>query len=440
MTVESACTVPDVDWIQLEKHGCLVREDICVDQNRFITFDKRLQPGADFEEGLIFDHFGFHNIPGFPDNVRGAKTRFFPVLQRGNSTADPPDIQSPSFQACQVPLIWWPWWPFNPADVYLNSVLPLERMLREGVIDNQVWLVPVLDGLQTPRFYEWWFAPLSQQPVMPLGDLSARTRAGSRCFKRMLFCNLPGLWKQPFDQNWTAGLQPSLVGQKIVDHYIPERSPQVKKAIAAATSGTVTALKVAFIERRKSRHILNLKDLINECNELTVGEAFDLRAVQCTAVSFDDVGNFTALLAELQTIDILVGVHGAGLVNTYFLRPGAAFVEIFPCRFAHPSLLFWPSQYFWHPHRQEQRILPFQIHMKDETRCKPSQLEKHPAAVNYREGPSFVQATLARDQDVAPNFKAISEVVSRYARFASSARSVASMLDGNSASHFIVES
>ena len=63
---------------------------------------------------------------------------------------------------------------------------------------------------------------------------------------------------------------------------------------------------MAFIERRKSRHILNLKDLITECNELTVGEAFDLRAVQCTAVSFDDVGNFTALLAELQTIDILV--------------------------------------------------------------------------------------------------------------------------------------
>lgn len=130
-------------------------------QNRFITFDKRLQPGADFEEGQIFDHSGFHNIPGFPDNVRvrhmlvlflmcvhdevpllqrlctagipaspacssmsavqgllqlqltmsrfavvmclqGAKTRFFPVLQRGNSTADPSDIQSPSFQACQV--------------------------------------------------------------------------------------------------------------------------------------------------------------------------------------------------------------------------------------------------------------------------------------------------------------------------------------------------
>lgn len=65
-----------------------------------------------------------------------------------------------------MPLVWWPWWPFNPADVYLNSVLPLEQMVREGVIDSRVQLVPVLDGLQPPRFYQWWFAPLTQLPVM----------------------------------------------------------------------------------------------------------------------------------------------------------------------------------------------------------------------------------------------------------------------------------
>lgn len=76
---------------------------------------------------------------------------------------------------------------------------------------------------------------------------------------------------------------------------------------------------------------------------------------------------------------IQVGVHGAGLVNAYFLRPGSALVEIFPCRFSHPSLLFWPSQYFWHPSRQERQSYAFQIHMKYETRCKPSQLERNPA-------------------------------------------------------------
>jgi hypothetical protein len=31
---EAACDVPSVDWARLEKHGCLVREDICIDQVR----------------------------------------------------------------------------------------------------------------------------------------------------------------------------------------------------------------------------------------------------------------------------------------------------------------------------------------------------------------------------------------------------------------------
>lgn len=74
---------------------------------------------------------------------------------------------STSHRKCsmQVPLVWWPWWPFNPADVYLNSVLPLERMIREGIIEDTVQLVPVLDGLRPPRFHQWWFAPFSKLPV-----------------------------------------------------------------------------------------------------------------------------------------------------------------------------------------------------------------------------------------------------------------------------------
>jgi hypothetical protein len=40
-------------------------------QNRFIVFDERLRPGPFFEEeGVIFDHAAFHNIPGYQDNWR----------------------------------------------------------------------------------------------------------------------------------------------------------------------------------------------------------------------------------------------------------------------------------------------------------------------------------------------------------------------------------
>lgn len=69
------------------------------------------------------------------------------------------------FQRCEVPLVWWPWWPFNAADVYMGSLLPLERMLREGVIDDRVTLVPVLDGFRLPSFYNWWFGAFFKRRV-----------------------------------------------------------------------------------------------------------------------------------------------------------------------------------------------------------------------------------------------------------------------------------
>ena len=41
-------------------------------------------------------------------------------------------LQEPSFQKCEVPLVWWPWWPFNAADVFIGSLLPLERNAARG--------------------------------------------------------------------------------------------------------------------------------------------------------------------------------------------------------------------------------------------------------------------------------------------------------------------
>ncbi len=47
----------------------------------------------------------------------------------------------------------------------MGSLLPLERMQREGVIDDLVRLVPVLDGFRLPKFWQWWFAPFFKREV-----------------------------------------------------------------------------------------------------------------------------------------------------------------------------------------------------------------------------------------------------------------------------------
>jgi hypothetical protein len=71
--------------------------------------------------------------------------------------------------AClQVPLIWWPWWPFNPADFFLNSVLELERLQRQGIIDRATKFVPILDGLERAGFHEWFLAPFTNWQVLSL--------------------------------------------------------------------------------------------------------------------------------------------------------------------------------------------------------------------------------------------------------------------------------
>ena len=62
-------------------------------------------------------------------------------------------------------------------------------------------------------------------------------------------------------------------------------------------------LQVALIERSKTRHIINLPEILAACNsELTAAG----RKPACSALTFDGVHNFPGLLQELQTVDVLV--------------------------------------------------------------------------------------------------------------------------------------
>lgn len=89
------------------------------------------------------------------------------------------------------------------------------------------------------------------------------------------------------------------------------------------------AAQVAIIERSRTRHIINLKDLLKRCNAMKLDGAFAAAseggaaagggnrgaaklgrtaagAVTCVALSFDDVEDFEGMLTELQTVDVLV--------------------------------------------------------------------------------------------------------------------------------------
>ena len=115
--------------------------------------------------------------------MQGTKQGYRKPLFRGNSTADPDDILTPHFDDCSVPLVWWPWWPDNPADFFLTSLAPFHAMLTAGVIDKNVRYTPVMEGLSQPGYFQWYFDPITNFPVslspidvQPYGTVSLPTQ------------------------------------------------------------------------------------------------------------------------------------------------------------------------------------------------------------------------------------------------------------------------
>ncbi|KAM3198383.1 hypothetical protein ACQJBY_073499 [Aegilops geniculata] len=85
--------------------------------------------------------------------------------------------------------------------------------------------------------------------------------------------------------------------------------------------GTGRKPRLLIIARHRTRILLNLGDM------LRVAEEAGFEA----AVSESDVGDpITRVGAEINSADVLVGVHGAGLTNMMFLAPGATLVQVVP--------------------------------------------------------------------------------------------------------------
>ncbi|KAF6803868.1 DUF563 domain-containing protein [Colletotrichum sojae] len=88
------------------------------------------------------------------------------------------------------------------------------------------------------------------------------------------------------------------------------------------------ALNVTLINRTASRRLLGLGNLLGAAMEKFPGVNFQV-------FDFGDM-SFVEQLRVVQSTDVLVGVHGAGLTHTMFLREGAAaVVEIQPSILSH---------------------------------------------------------------------------------------------------------
>ncbi|KAM0882020.1 hypothetical protein ACQ4PT_032570 [Festuca glaucescens] len=94
-----------------------------------------------------------------------------------------------------------------------------------------------------------------------------------------------------------------------------------RDAPSRVADGTGRKPRLLIISRSRTRILLNLADVIRAAQ----GAGFD------AAVSESDVGDSISRVgAEINSADVLVGVHGAGLTNMMFLPPGATLVQVVP--------------------------------------------------------------------------------------------------------------
>ncbi|CAM0878931.1 unnamed protein product [Alopecurus aequalis] len=85
--------------------------------------------------------------------------------------------------------------------------------------------------------------------------------------------------------------------------------------------GTGRKPRLLIIARHRTRILLNLADFIRAAEEA----GFE------AAMSESDVGDpISRVGAQINSADVLVGVHGAGLTNMMFLPPGATLVQVVP--------------------------------------------------------------------------------------------------------------
>ena len=150
-------------------------------------------------------------------------------------------------------------------------------------------------------------------------------RQPNRCFTSALVCDLYSDMDPMHLRTARRAVRPWATMQAIVSHHGLQH-PDAGAYRLRACEGRVSPacpLKVAF-EYRTRRRILNMDELIHECNRW--GQAAAV-VVECSARSF-----YNGLVAgsSLGDVDVLVSPHGAGMINSLQMHAGSSVVEVVP--------------------------------------------------------------------------------------------------------------
>ncbi len=400
---QMACDIARIDIAGLanasrNRHRCEVIRRLCFFNGTMMP----LEAGPDADAALqiattmiVRSQFGSH--------ARFPLAHLHPMRPPtiGTSAASLLRLESDQLSRC-VPLVWVPVWAFSFADSFVSSLVPIDELQSAGLIDEHVQLRP--DLVAWPRsknpIYRM-IGSLSAQPIRTVrevapkcsdasarrwlegresrirGDRESERRARRReqhcaptCYERVLVCN----FRSTFDP-YGPPMSPWRAGQRVAAAVEKGRpvSAQTALAVPAPKAGAPTpaavlrvppvpetaVLRVVFVNRTRtkfSRSLANLWQLLQRCQHTPPSRWARGTRVECAAHEFG-AGSLARDVRAARLADVLVGTHGAGLANAFFMRRGASLVEVRPYRFEGS----WPDRYFRALTALEQAVLYWQV-------------------------------------------------------------------------------
>ncbi|KAL4436680.1 hypothetical protein ABPG75_003819 [Micractinium tetrahymenae] len=273
-------------------------------------------------------------------------------------------LQSPAFSTCTVPVVLAATWRRNFWHVMDNSAVWFAMARRTPWWEHLKFIALTPDGLGLSHPERQLLPALGPLALQSLGDASARLPPGhppgsllfgqeggpplsweggeQRCFKDLFFCGEKiGTAKgaAPGDARLKGGVPRELGawGQELVAHVQRQQEQQGQQDQqprppndASDRGGGSRRLKVLFLRRdSEGRQLLNAEELVRCCNGWKgrdPGSGAALTA-ECRQVSTPDLA---AGVAAAQDADILVGIHGANMANSWLMRPGGSTIEVMP--------------------------------------------------------------------------------------------------------------
>jgi len=295
-----------------------------------------------------------YNHPERPDWAQARARPYLPAVQlpapSPSSSCSAPNEQSPL-------IVWRSRWPYNYMELFSRILAAAPVLLSHSDAELIVPGLPVT----APSFYSDLLTPLCHRLHAGSRADSQRWLSGRRFSSGQLCC-----MNAAYAFNTSA--VDALVAKILAHHRIPRRPPPawapfiVCNNVTASRDGLQRCLPPApasalFEDARyalvfrlvtsranltaSSRSITNAESVLAECEAATLAAVSS--ASRCQRIRFPPEMPFAAALRQLQTTTVLIGVHGAGLMNAIFMPRGSVLVEVFPSAFVHDS--FGPPKY-----------------------------------------------------------------------------------------------